>query len=501
MIPLEEMKRRLHSPCKHRGEVARDSQCACGKVFDCAIHTFCVNGTDTLDYKGCCMCEQYERAEVDLRSTFDRVLVINLKRRPDRLANFKQQITDWPFAEPQLFAAIDGNIVPSYKQGSTCHAGTRGCLRSHAIILEQAINDGVKALLVLEDDLTTEPDYVRKLREFFANVPEDWDQLMLGGQHVGPVTHVRTNVVKCSNTQRTHAYAVRGKMMRDLYVAWMNGDTHCDHIMGPMQSKYNVYAPSEFIFGQAHSKSDINGRVNPQKTWNPPKGDEPILLLHGPREVIEQLREYGVHIGFDRDPATGYDKGLMLAATNVALLRKWCADLQWECVGAKTTLGVWHPKVTIEALRAAWAGEVREVDCSTLSAALDALGKPPRRSRASQALLVFRGSREAVDAGAALGWHLGYWRDPITGRDHGLQNWVKQGKNIATLVPIIQKLVEEASQINNGLAVIWHEDVTVEDVRAASSMLVVESIVHGTVSADELVNEEIRKQCELPSQA
>jgi hypothetical protein len=44
---------------------------------------------------------------------FERVYVIALKRRPDRLASFIEGLpTDWPFAEPEIFTAIDGHIIP-----------------------------------------------------------------------------------------------------------------------------------------------------------------------------------------------------------------------------------------------------------------------------------------------------------------------------------------------------------------------------------------------------
>lgn len=47
--------------------------------------------------------------ESNLQQTFDRVVVINLARRADRLARFNRLLCDWPFKTPQRFEAIDGS--------------------------------------------------------------------------------------------------------------------------------------------------------------------------------------------------------------------------------------------------------------------------------------------------------------------------------------------------------------------------------------------------------
>ena len=246
-----------------------------------------------------------------LAGYFDRVVVINLKRRPDRLDAFWEEIerANWPFAKPQVFHAIDGNKVPSPHDWDA-GGGAWGCMQSHRQILEQAIMDEVDKLLVLEDDMCLSSDFVQRITDFLARVPRDWGQLMLGGQHSEDSTsRVKKDIVRCTNCQRTHAYAIRGRFMRALYRQWVSTSGHCDHRMGEIQGRYRVYAPDPFIFGQAEGKSDISGAFNPRKFWVPPKRRAPVVLLNAPQAVVAELRSHGFHTGHDRHAESDIDNG------------------------------------------------------------------------------------------------------------------------------------------------------------------------------------------------
>ena len=149
------------------------------------------------------------------------------------------------------------------------------------------------------------PSFAADVERFLVEVPDNWDQLMLGGQHINSIPQrVSKHVVKCVNCQRTHAYAVRGEYMRQLYQKWISCAGHCDHIMGPMQAHFNVYAPEPFLIGQDASKSDISGSLNPRKFWKPPTGDEPVVLLQAPKAVVAKLRSFGFHTGYNRETIT-----------------------------------------------------------------------------------------------------------------------------------------------------------------------------------------------------
>ena len=70
---------------------------------------------------------------------FDRIVVINLKRCPERLEQFKKQAKEYEF-NFEIFEAIEHEI------------GSYGCSLSHFEIIKKAKKDNLKNVLVFEDD-------------------------------------------------------------------------------------------------------------------------------------------------------------------------------------------------------------------------------------------------------------------------------------------------------------------------------------------------------------
>ena len=210
-----------------------------------------------------------------LADAFERVVVINLSRRPDRLARFSTRLQgEWPFAAPSRFEAIDGSTLclpTNCKKG----AGAWGCAQSHRAVLDAAIADDVSSLLVLEDDAYAVDDLPRLAESFLERVPDDWDCLMLGAEHLLPPIAVGPGVVRCVASIRCHAYVLRGPIMPMLSAFWLRNQTdHCDLVLSSLMLHYKAYAPNPLLIGQDAGWSDITPRHEPLR-FLPPVGSPP----------------------------------------------------------------------------------------------------------------------------------------------------------------------------------------------------------------------------------
>jgi len=213
---------------------------------------------------------------------FDQVYCLNLNRRPERWAAFRERLpADWPFAAPQRWAAVDGQTeTPPTYWGRT--RGAWGCFRSHIAIMRYAIEAGVRSVLILEDDAVFVDGFADKVEAFQKYLPADWDHVYLGGQHYN--THqelprvIAPGVVRCYNVNRTHAHAMRGRYIPAVlkFIQRARFNLHIDYQFGElhMGKKYNVYAPRPWLVGQGAGVSDVGRegvkepREEKERFWN-----------------------------------------------------------------------------------------------------------------------------------------------------------------------------------------------------------------------------------------
>jgi GR25 family glycosyltransferase involved in LPS biosynthesis len=400
---------------------------------------------------------------------FDRVYVVNLKRRPDRLASFRlmQESNGWKLPEVDVFDAIEGDSVgvPNY---FTQGGGAWGCLRSHVTILERCIMEGVDSVLMLEDDVTWHGKAWEELERFMSVVPTDWHQLMLGGQHIRQPKILSEGVGKVSNTQRTHAYAIRGAAMKSLLNLWYTASVHIDWAMGDWQRGWNVYCPEPFIFGQTGGKSDISGQTNPAKFWNSPSL-APVVHLTCPLGVMQRLRGHGLHTGYTRDEFD-IDKGLndvVKSRQKIGQLSRWLDTLAWEAASQEGLIVcVYHPEITADEVREAHKGEVIEVTGDTVEACLTQMaGLKLKPSRCYTHVAIVRASRPTVEA--LGGFHKGHWVDTVTGQDQGIREAAVDRNKTKKLQEWVKAVSAEAERIG-AVPLIWHDAISVDDMKLAA---------------------------------
>lgn len=201
------------------------------------------------------------------RLGIDDSVVISLATRYDRrIAFWRQFPADWPLPRPRYVRAVDGAhlTAPAHWRSG---AASYGCALSHLSVLQDAMYHRRQAVLVFEDDALFTDDATDALQRFAEDVPDDWQLLLLGGQHMRPPRRVTQNVVRCRRASRTHAYIIRGPSIPALHELWSRARTDIDRGWGDLQREVPTYAAWPFIVGQAAGHSDIVGLHMPERFW------------------------------------------------------------------------------------------------------------------------------------------------------------------------------------------------------------------------------------------
>jgi len=214
-------------------------------------------------------------------SEIDRVVCVNLDRYPGRWESFAAQLgADWPFGRVERIAGIDGRDCELPDWWDT-GPGAWGILQTLLRVLRAALDDGAKGLLFFEDDAVFTADFPQRVREFLEYVPDDWEGLYFGGEHLyrqlRPPVVVNERVLRCTNVCRSHSMVLRGRYLQTAYhyLSDMNDWSryrgfHLTHRLGVLHEsgKYNIYAPVQWLVGQAAGMSTVSERMEPLRFWN-----------------------------------------------------------------------------------------------------------------------------------------------------------------------------------------------------------------------------------------
>jgi glycosyl transferase, family 25 len=129
------------------------------------------------------------------------VLLINLDRSPERLANMNKRLAalPWPW---ERVPAIDGPAQKDFpaqevdehlyrrRHGRDLPRGEIGCYLSHVRAMKQFLAGESSHLLLLEDDAVPGPDFGLVVQALLEQ-PEHWDLVKLSGFHSGGPLPVR----------------------------------------------------------------------------------------------------------------------------------------------------------------------------------------------------------------------------------------------------------------------------------------------------------------------
>ena len=179
---------------------------------------------------------------------FDRIYVINLDKRADRLEQF--------VAEQKKELVFDVVRVSGVEHENPA----TGCHLSHAKCFKDAIREGFDRILIFEDDVEFFPGATDNLNKALVELPGNWDMFYLGANLDSyPAYQVSEHIARLEGAFATHAYAVRRNLFQ---VLWdINSDmstTHNDVAYSTeIHPRYQCYLSLPLIAGQRDSYSDI----------------------------------------------------------------------------------------------------------------------------------------------------------------------------------------------------------------------------------------------------
>lgn len=410
---------------------------------------------------------------------FERVVIISLRRREDRKKRLEKLIksSKWPFGKPVWFDAVDGDLVP-VTGGWAAGGGAWGCKRSWCRVLEEALNDKLQSILVLEDDAIWRGDFASQVDDFLKKVPANWECLFFGGQNMKTPKTIDEGIALSVNTQRTHCIGLQRDGIRKAYINMMEADWHIDHKFGPETGKWKTaYQPEPFLVGQDACRSDISGRNDHARFWLAPAKDYPVCWIQCPQEVASKLGEYGFHRGFDRD-SSGRDRGLAVCFPEkgryVGRVKKFLSHAAWEAASFIDDPGVvtvWDVNATDDCSEKL----LREMPERTFVAKFDTFdqgleilkdhfGSEIVRLREDQKrhpIVLVKSPANVVqllkDSGLI---HFGRWVERKTGIDQGLIYFFDKFKG-TDLSGWFKVLNEEAEGLGIPVGV-WHPKATVD---------------------------------------
>ena len=221
----------------------------------------------------------------NLTDWFDRVCLINCAHRTDRLERVREHITETGMADwdriivvPAVVGAL--TTAPADWEASR---GAWGCLRSTVRIWEDAMHvmDGrrqmsLESVLILEDDVCFIGGALDKLNLFMENVPGDWGQIYLGGEHRSkPDKTGIPGILRGTSVNRTHAHAVSRMHIHHVYrhvcysSDYRGTSKHIDHQLelAHQRCDWPVYCPEKWIAGQEAGTSDVTPGETEKTFW------------------------------------------------------------------------------------------------------------------------------------------------------------------------------------------------------------------------------------------
>jgi GR25 family glycosyltransferase involved in LPS biosynthesis len=196
---------------------------------------------------------------------FDKVFLVNLDKRVDRLENFQNQVDRYDLGEYKRVSAVDGTTINVSKYTNKLRPGELGLLLTNLSIIKEAKQNKYETILIVEDDCNFSEE-IKKIDEYFSVLPSDWDMLYMGGNHnthmrVPPPIKINEKVCKLHSTYSTHFVGIKNTLYEHIESIVSKYQEPLDLTYVKLQKIFNVYSFYPAIANQIVDYSDIQNNI------------------------------------------------------------------------------------------------------------------------------------------------------------------------------------------------------------------------------------------------
>ena len=205
---------------------------------------------------------------------FDKAYCINLTSREDRLQRVQNEFKEKGLSEFfERFPAVNlrkHDIASEYDKaiGPYHVVPNAGCLASHREIVKKANNEGLKNVLVFEDDVR----FISEREDFLLSIEDlkqqNWGLFYLGATIEEKMTAITRHLFRTSCAKATHAVAYNHTVYEDILrlvpeepeelLKFISKYTAVDNfLIKEIQSKHNTFICNPMAAVQGRSFSDI----------------------------------------------------------------------------------------------------------------------------------------------------------------------------------------------------------------------------------------------------
>lgn len=188
-----------------------------------------------------------------LNSYFDRIVCVNLDKRTDR----------WERCT-ELFNSI-GVHVDRISAIEDSEKPWNGLRLTTIKIFENAMEDHVGRLLILEDDIEWSENFPTQFIEIYEQLPLNWDMFYFSAAHQFWPDVISEKLFKLKWSTAAHAVGFHHRCFSRIYDALSSREEAIDVIYSSLQTEMNAYCSIDPIAWQRKGYSDIEK----QEKWYP----------------------------------------------------------------------------------------------------------------------------------------------------------------------------------------------------------------------------------------